>query len=295
MQSLRIEKALPLAGPDIPDDESRSPFHVGLDRWIRFDKQDFVGRDGLLRLQEMGVSERWVGLHVESDIAPRAGSRVTAVADFAPQRRTRKSGARAEEPIEQKSAGAQVGMVSSAARGHSVNKMLALAYVQTTHAFPGAHLMVDVEGDLRPAKVMPIPFFDPQACACAPRSNNTKKRSLKTFPLRLSFLRFFVFRKYNHVGIRIRSRRHWVWACGAACSDSGRKTGKRVAIVERKAVVGGVCINTGTIPSKTLREAVLHLSGYRERGLYGASYTVKQNITMSDLLMRTDHVIRPRN
>jgi NAD(P) transhydrogenase len=78
---------------------------------------------------------------------------------------------------------------------------------------------------------------------------------------------------------------------GQRAAIQAAKLGKRVAIVERKAVVGGVCINTGTIPSKTLRETVLHLSGYRERGLYGASYTVKQNITMSDLLMRTDHVI----
>ena len=57
-------------------------------------------------------------------------------------------------------------------------------------------------------------------------------------------------------------------------------------------VVGGVCINTGTIPSKTLREAVLHLSGYRERGVYGAAYAVKQNITIDDLLFRAGHVIR---
>jgi NAD(P) transhydrogenase len=78
---------------------------------------------------------------------------------------------------------------------------------------------------------------------------------------------------------------------GQRAAIQAAKLGKRVAIVERKAVVGGVCINTGTIPSKTLRETVLHLSGYRERGLYGASYTVKQNITMSDLLMRTDRVI----
>src|SRR5436190_7209674 len=78
---------------------------------------------------------------------------------------------------------------------------------------------------------------------------------------------------------------------GQRAAIQAAKLGKRVAIVERKAVVGGVCINTGTNPSKTLRETVLHLSGYRERGLYGASYTVKQNITMSDLLMRTDHVI----
>src|SRR5690349_11779073 len=78
---------------------------------------------------------------------------------------------------------------------------------------------------------------------------------------------------------------------GQRAAIQAAKLGKRVAIVERKAVVGGVCINTGTFPSKTLRETVLHLSGYRERGLYGASYTVKQNITMGDLLFRTDHVI----
>lgn len=161
MQSLRIEKALPLAGPDIPDDESRTPFHVSLDRWIRFDKPDFVGREALLRQQEVGVSERWVGLHVESDVAPRAGATVLAVSDFAPQRRTRKSGPRAEEPIERMQASAQVGVVTSAARGHSVGKMLALAYVQTTHTFPGAQVMVDVEGEPRPARVAPTPFFDP--------------------------------------------------------------------------------------------------------------------------------------
>lgn len=79
---------------------------------------------------------------------------------------------------------------------------------------------------------------------------------------------------------------------GQRAAIQAAKLNKRVAIVERKAVIGGVCINTGTIPSKTLREAVLHLSGFRERGLYGASYTVKQNITMDDLLFRTDHVIR---
>ena len=52
MQSLRIEKALPLYGDDIT--EELTPFHVGLDRWIRFDKRDFIGRDALLRVQERG-------------------------------------------------------------------------------------------------------------------------------------------------------------------------------------------------------------------------------------------------
>jgi NAD(P) transhydrogenase len=79
---------------------------------------------------------------------------------------------------------------------------------------------------------------------------------------------------------------------GQRAAIQAAKLHKRVAVVERKTIIGGVCINTGTIPSKTLREAVLHLSGYREHSLYGASYVVKQNITMSDLLYRTDHVIQ---
>jgi len=79
---------------------------------------------------------------------------------------------------------------------------------------------------------------------------------------------------------------------GQRAALQAAKLDKRVAIVERTDVLGWVCINTGTIPSKTLREAVLHLTGYRERGLYGESYTVKQNIQMRDLLFHTDHVIR---
>lgn len=79
---------------------------------------------------------------------------------------------------------------------------------------------------------------------------------------------------------------------GQRAAIQAAKLGKATAIIERRAVVGGVCVNTGTIPSKTLREAVSHLSGYRERNIYGASYTVKQNISMDDLLFRTDHVIR---
>src|SRR3954454_4889101 len=79
---------------------------------------------------------------------------------------------------------------------------------------------------------------------------------------------------------------------GQRAAIQAAKLGKRVGLVERKAVVGGVSVNTGTIPSKTFREAVLDLSGYRERAFYGVSYTVKQNITIEDLLLRTDQVIR---
>jgi len=70
------------------------------------------------------------------------------------------------------------------------------------------------------------------------------------------------------------------------------KLGKSVGICERREVVGGVCINTGTIPSKTFREAVLYLTGFQMRGLYGASYAVKERITMEDLLYRCEHVIK---
>ena len=79
---------------------------------------------------------------------------------------------------------------------------------------------------------------------------------------------------------------------GQRASIQGSKLGKRVALAERKSVVGGLQINTGTIPSKTLREAVLYLSGYRLREVYGVSYSVKQDISISDLLFRTDHVVR---
>ncbi|MFD0854058.1 FAD-dependent oxidoreductase, partial [Actinomadura adrarensis] len=69
------------------------------------------------------------------------------------------------------------------------------------------------------------------------------------------------------------------------------KLGKRVAVVDRRNMMGGVCINTGTIPSKTLREAVLYLTGLNQRELYGQSYRVKEDITVQDLGLRTQHVI----
>jgi NAD(P) transhydrogenase len=69
------------------------------------------------------------------------------------------------------------------------------------------------------------------------------------------------------------------------------KAGKRVALVERQSTVGGVCINTGTIPSKTMREAVLHLSGFYDQSFYGANYHAKDHITMADLNFRVQRVI----
>jgi NAD(P) transhydrogenase len=78
---------------------------------------------------------------------------------------------------------------------------------------------------------------------------------------------------------------------GQKAAIAAAKLGKSVAIIERKQMLGGVCVNTGTIPSKTLREAVLYLTGMSQRELYGASYRVKEKITPADLLARTQHVI----
>lgn len=66
---------------------------------------------------------------------------------------------------------------------------------------------------------------------------------------------------------------------GQKAAIAAAKLGKSVAIVERGRMVGGVCVNTGTIPSKTLREAVVYLTGMSQRELYGASYRVKDKIT----------------
>jgi len=79
---------------------------------------------------------------------------------------------------------------------------------------------------------------------------------------------------------------------GQRAAIQGAKSGKRVALVERREVVGGACISTGTIPSKTMREAVLHLTGFEYQGIYGVNYRVKEKISMGDLGFRVQHVIK---
>ncbi|MBA3319937.1 MAG: Si-specific NAD(P)(+) transhydrogenase [Pyrinomonadaceae bacterium] len=79
---------------------------------------------------------------------------------------------------------------------------------------------------------------------------------------------------------------------GQRAAIQGAKLGKRVALVERREVVGGACINTGTIPSKSMREAVMHLSGYQYQSIYGMNYRVKENITIADLSFRVQQVIK---
>ncbi len=69
------------------------------------------------------------------------------------------------------------------------------------------------------------------------------------------------------------------------------KLGKRVAIIDRQEMIGGVSLHTGTIPSKTLREAILYLSGFRQRSFYGKAYSLKEKISVTDLSFRIQAVL----
>ena len=78
---------------------------------------------------------------------------------------------------------------------------------------------------------------------------------------------------------------------GQKAALAAAKLGRGVAIVERRNMMGGVCVNPGTSTSKTLREAVLHLTGLNQRELYGPGCRVKEDITGADLAARTQRVI----
>jgi NAD(P) transhydrogenase len=82
--------------------------------------------------------------------------------------------------------------------------------------------------------------------------------------------------------------------CGPAGEKAGAQAayfGKSVAIVERAAVPGGSCINTGTVPSKTLRESALYFSGLGQRGLYGIDYSLKDGLTVHDFMHHEREVV----
>ena len=85
-----------------------------------------------------------------------------------------------------------------------------------------------------------------------------------------------------------------VIGCGPAGEKAGAQAayfGKRVAVIERADAVGGSCINTGTVPSKTLRESALYFSGLKQRGLYGIDYSLKENLTVQDFMHHEREVV----
>ena len=79
---------------------------------------------------------------------------------------------------------------------------------------------------------------------------------------------------------------------GQRAAIQAAKLGKNVVLIERRSSVGGVTVHTGTIPSKTLREAILYLTGWRQREFYGHDYRVKQSITVEDLAQRLQFTIQ---
>jgi NAD(P) transhydrogenase len=78
---------------------------------------------------------------------------------------------------------------------------------------------------------------------------------------------------------------------GQKAAIQSAKLGRRVAIVERQPVLGGVSANTGTIPSKTLRAAIVDLTGLAQCSVYGDAYRIKDEVTVEDLLFRVRHVV----
>jgi aminomethyltransferase len=161
MQTLRLEKGFPLYGNDV--NEEVTPFHVGLERWIRFDKREFMGREALLRVQEEGLEERWVGLVIHGEVAAPVNAKVFSIGDVATIKARKHSGSEAGEIEERELPGRrEIGHVTISGRGHTVGKMLAMAYVEVSHAWPGNRMLIEINDRPVPATVAPTPFFDPQ-------------------------------------------------------------------------------------------------------------------------------------
>jgi aminomethyltransferase len=161
MQTLRLEKAYPLYGNDITEDYT--PFHIGLDRWIRFEKRDFIGRDALLRTRERGLDERWVGLVIHGDTPAPVNAKVFSIGAVTTTEERMFSGPEAGAAKERElPGGEEVGHVTYSNKGHTVGKMLALAYVRTSHSWPGSRLLIEINDRPVPAIVTSTPFFDPQ-------------------------------------------------------------------------------------------------------------------------------------
>jgi len=136
LDSMRLEKAYRLWGADMSADWT--PLEAGLDRFVAFDKGDFIGRDALLAQRERGIERTLACLTIETDDADPHGY----------------------EPV--RADGAPIGYVSAGGYGHVVERSIALAYLPVEHAGPGTALTVDILGEPRPAVVVPQPLYDPE-------------------------------------------------------------------------------------------------------------------------------------
>jgi aminomethyltransferase len=133
MFTLGLEKGYPAHGIDM--DESRTPFHLSLDRMIKFDKDDFVGRSALLLMRDNGPDERWVGLILDGDRPAAAGAPVLCDGEVA-------------------------GVVTYSDHGYSVGKTLATAHLRLPFNEIGTELDIHIDGTSTRAVVASMPFFD---------------------------------------------------------------------------------------------------------------------------------------
>ena len=116
-------------------DESRTPFHLGLDRMIKFDKGDFVGRAALLAMRDKGPDERWAGLILDGEKPAAAGAPVLCD-------------------------GSVAGVVTYSDHGYSVGKTLATAHLRIPFDAIGTELDIHIDGKPTRAVVVSMPFFD---------------------------------------------------------------------------------------------------------------------------------------
>jgi dimethylglycine dehydrogenase len=136
LDSMRLEKAYRLWGADLSADWT--PLEAGLERFVAFDKGDFVGRDSLLRQRDEGIRRTLACLTVETADADPHGN----------------------EPV--RADGTPIGYVAAGGYGHVVEQSIALAYLPVEHTEPGTRLTVDILGEPRPAVVVPQPLYDPE-------------------------------------------------------------------------------------------------------------------------------------
>jgi dimethylglycine dehydrogenase len=135
LESLRLEKGYRLWGADMSADYT--PLEAGLERFVSFDKGDFVGRDALLRQRGRGAERSLACLVVDADGADAHGY----------------------EPV--LAGGRAVGYVASGGFGHVLEKSIALAYLPVAHAEPGTELEVEILGERRGSTVTAQPLYDP--------------------------------------------------------------------------------------------------------------------------------------
>jgi dimethylglycine dehydrogenase len=136
MDSLRMEKSYRMWGQDLTTDYT--PFEAGMDRFVKLDKGDFIGREALVAQREAGVPHRFVTLEVEVDDADPWGN----------------------EPLWQ--GDRMIGRATAGAYGHWVLKSLALAYVEPEAAEEGTEMEIEILGERKRAKVIPESPYDPE-------------------------------------------------------------------------------------------------------------------------------------